>query len=72
MKKNPESALELVDLGVVEADCAEQPHERTVNELLVTLSREGQWTATPKRAVRSEPSRGSKVHYYTHESVHDS
>ena len=72
MKKNPESAVELVDLGVVEVDGVEQPHERTVNELLVTLSREGQWTATPNRAVRSELPRGSEVYYCTHESLHDS
>ena len=26
MKKNPESAVELVDLGVVEVDGVEQPH----------------------------------------------
>ena len=61
MKKNPESAVELVDLGVVEVDGVEQPDERTVNELLVTLSREGQWTATPNRAVRSELSRGGYI-----------
>ena len=73
-KKKTESAAELVDLGVVEADCVEQPHERTVNELLVALSREVQWAATPNRAVRSdrELPRGSGVYYCSHDSLHDS
>ena len=34
----------------------------------VAPTREGQRTATPNRAVRSELSRGSKVYYYSHES----
>ena len=48
----------------------EQPHERTVNELIVRVAqaREGQRTATPNWAVRSELSRGSEFYYYTHES----
>ena len=39
--------------------------------VLETLTREGQWTATPNRAVRSELPRGSEVCYCTHESLHD-
>ena len=34
VSKNPESAVELVDLGVVEVGGVEQPHERTIDELL--------------------------------------
>ena len=36
-----------------------------------TLTREGHWTATPNRAVRSELPRGRDVGYYRHESLHD-
>ena len=39
----------------------EQPPERTVIELLEkALTREGQWTAAPNRAVRSELTQGGK------------
>jgi len=38
--------------------------------MLETLTQEGQWTATPNRAVRSELPRGSEVYYCTHESLH--
>ena len=68
----PETAVDVVDLDVADVEAIEQPHERTVNELLETLTQEGQWTATPNRAVRSELPRGSEVYYCSHESLHDS
>jgi hypothetical protein len=65
----PETAVDVVDLDVADVEAIEQPHERTVYEFVrVAPTREGQRTATPNRAVRSELSRGSKVYYYSHES----
>ena len=68
--ETPETAVDVVDLDVTDIEAIEQPHERTVNELLETLTREGQWTATPNRAVRSELPRDSEVYYQPHESLH--
>ena len=33
----PETAVDVVDLDVADVEAIEQPHERTVYELLVTL-----------------------------------
>ena len=36
--EKPETAVDAADLNVADAEAIEQPHERTVNELLSCLS----------------------------------
>jgi len=61
--EKPESAVEVVDLVSSMSMAVEQPQIEDCSRIVKeTLTRVGQWTATPNRAARSELSQASKVY----------